>query len=211
MIGYRTGVVLWFACLIAVRAVGQSARNVAEDAGDARLAQFVDEHCFACHGYGSQEGGLAIDELLTKPLGDRSDRWESVVRKLVSRQMPPAGEVRPAEEEYDSVVSLLVRQLDQSAQERPNPGRTTTFRRLNRTEYQNAIRDLLALEIDADAIAAGRRGESRIRQHHGGRPVADAARPIRIRGSEDQPAGGRCSRGAGGGNDVSRPPRHHPG
>jgi mono/diheme cytochrome c family protein len=152
MIDYRTGVVLWFACIIAARAVGQTASSVAEDAGDSPLVQFVDEHCFACHGYGSQEGGLAIDQLLTKPLGDQSERWESVVHKLVSRQMPPASEVRPEEEDYDSVVSLLVKQLDRNAQDRPNPGRTATFRRLNRTEYQNAIRDLLSLEIDADQL-----------------------------------------------------------
>jgi hypothetical protein len=75
--------------------------------------------------------------------------WEDVVRKLHHRQMPPLGEARPDAAEYERVVAELTAALDRAAVERPDPGRTDTFRRLNRTEYQNAVRDLLALEIDA--------------------------------------------------------------
>ena len=78
--------------------------------------------------------------------------WEKVVRRLVARQMPPEGAVRPKGPAYDSVVSWLAGSLDRAAAEHPDPGRTDTFRRLNRTEYQNAIRDLLALDIDAAAL-----------------------------------------------------------
>jgi hypothetical protein len=75
-----------------------------------------------------------------------------VVRKLVARQMPPDGEVRPSGRRYDAIVSRLAGSLDRAAAEKPEPGRTDTFRRLNRTEYQNAIRDLLALDIDASTL-----------------------------------------------------------
>src|SRR5258708_5597444 len=66
--------------------------------------------------------------------------------------MPPAGLARPDERAYDAAVSSLEASLDSAAATRPNPGRTDTFRRLNRTEYQNAIRDLLALEVDVAAL-----------------------------------------------------------
>jgi Protein of unknown function (DUF1592)/Protein of unknown function (DUF1588)/Protein of unknown function (DUF1585)/Protein of unknown function (DUF1587)/Protein of unknown function (DUF1595) len=66
--------------------------------------------------------------------------------------MPPARRTRPTEGEYDAAVSSIAGSLDRSAAEHPSPGRTDTFRRLNRTEYQNAIRDLLALEVDATAL-----------------------------------------------------------
>ena len=78
--------------------------------------------------------------------------WEKVVRKLRGRMMPPAGLPRPDEATYDALVSHLETSLDRAAAARPNPGRTDTFRRLNRTEYQNAIRDILALDVDVSAL-----------------------------------------------------------
>src|SRR5437016_9927226 len=66
--------------------------------------------------------------------------------------MPPAGLPRPDERTYDAVVTSLATSLDAAAAAHPNPGRTDTFRRLNRTEYQNAIRDLLALDLDITSI-----------------------------------------------------------
>ena len=62
--------------------------------------------------------------------------------------MPPKDAPRPAEREYDGAVAHLEKSLDSAAAKKPNPGRTETFRRLNRTEYQNTIRDLLALDVD---------------------------------------------------------------
>jgi hypothetical protein len=74
--------------------------------------------------------------------------WEKVLSKLRNRQMPPAGIPAPAPETYDDIVAYLTTGLDQVALDNPNPGRST-LHRLNRAEYANAIRDLLALEIDA--------------------------------------------------------------
>ena len=101
------------------------------------------------------------------------------------------GAIDPASRRTTRVDLRHRRALDRAAAEQPDPGRTDTFRRLNRTEYQNAIRDLLALDIDAIGAAAGRRVQPRIRQRDGGRPLADAPGPLHHRGAEDQPPGRR--------------------
>lgn len=117
------------------------------------VLQFVDQYCVECHNREAKTAGLDLDTLSNAAdLTAHSQVWEHVVRKLAARQMPPPKEPRPKEAAYDSVIGSLERMLDDEAAEHPNPGRTETLRRLNRTEYQNAIRDLLALEIDATAL-----------------------------------------------------------
>jgi hypothetical protein len=155
MIRCRTSVCLLVIVAIASPGICQSLPNKVQEANTARLGQFMEEHCFACHGYGSQEGGLAIDELLNASVADHAKNWESIVRKLVTRQMPPLGEPRPEDADYNKIVSQLAAELDRHAAQQPNPGRTDTFRRLNRTEYQNAIRDLLALDVDVTQLLPG--------------------------------------------------------
>jgi hypothetical protein len=78
--------------------------------------------------------------------------WEKVVRRLRTGVMPPPGAAQPAEAERLSMLTWLEGSLDRAAAAKLNPGRTESLRRLNRTEYQNAIRDLLALDIDAAAM-----------------------------------------------------------
>jgi hypothetical protein len=108
--------------------------------------------CFDCHDNGTRKGNLSLEKLdVGNPARD-ADLWEKVIRKLNHRQMPPVGEPRPDDAAYDRIVAELQAPLDAAARADPNPGRTDTLRRLNRTEYQNAIRDLLGLEIDATAL-----------------------------------------------------------
>ena len=116
------------------------------------LEEFVLENCASCHDAESRKGGLAIDEILPGEVAEHASAWEKVIRKLSTRQMPPPDEPRPDEDSYDAIVSWLASELDAAASRGPHPGRTETFRRLNRTEYQNAIRDLLALEIDVGGL-----------------------------------------------------------
>jgi hypothetical protein len=116
------------------------------------LSHFVNLYCTACHNSEDRMAGLALDELCREEIGRNPAAWEKVVRKLDTRQMPPASEVGPSGRSAREIVSLLSDTLDRLAAEHPDPGRTGTFRRLNRTEYQNAIRDLLALDIDASAL-----------------------------------------------------------
>lgn len=96
-----------------------------------------------------------LDSILTAPVGQHSESWEKVVRKLRVRHMPPLGLPRPDEKTYNAVVTSLSGQLDAAAAGNLDPGRTDTFRRLNRTEYQNAIRDLLAIDVDVTSILPG--------------------------------------------------------
>ena len=93
-----------------------------------------------------------MERLNREGVTEHAEEWEQVIRKMRARQMPPIGKERPPEKAYDEVVAKLASTLDRAAAKNPNPGRTETFRRLNRTEYQNAIRDLLALDIDAAAL-----------------------------------------------------------
>src|SRR5947209_4845699 len=118
----------------------------------ASLRAVVETFCVSCHDGESAKGGLNLASVSTDDVSRHPDVWEKVVRRLVRRQMPPAGRKRPDEDAYVSVVSQLETALDRAAAQRPNPGRTDTIRRLNRTEYQNAIRDLLAIEIDAASL-----------------------------------------------------------
>ncbi len=115
----------------------------------------VDHYCTACHNRSLKTGGLALDEIAANEPASRPDTWEKVVRRLRARQMPPAGIPRPDEDTYRAAIASLESSLDAHAAVNPNPGRTDTFRRLNRTEYRNAVRDLLALDVDVAALLPG--------------------------------------------------------
>jgi uncharacterized protein DUF1592/uncharacterized protein DUF1588/uncharacterized protein DUF1587/uncharacterized protein DUF1585/uncharacterized protein DUF1595/cytochrome c len=112
----------------------------------------VDDYCVSCHDEDKKKGGLSLDTIAAHDVARHPDVWEKVVRKLRARLMPPIGKERPDESTYDAVISSLERSLDRAAAANPNPGRTATLRRLTRTEYQNAIRDLLALDVDVTSL-----------------------------------------------------------
>ncbi len=112
----------------------------------------VNRYCVGCHNSKLKTAGLALDTISAENVDRHPEVWEKVVRKLRARYMPPAGLPRPDERTYDAVVSSLAALLDSAAAAKPNPGRTDTFRRLNRTEYQNAIRDLLAVVYDVSSL-----------------------------------------------------------
>jgi hypothetical protein len=108
----------------------------------------VERYCYECHDYAGQEAGLSLEGADLAHAGDHPEIWERVARKLRGRQMPPSGGPRPSNEEYDGFAAYLEATLDDAAEKRPNPG-PASIRRLNRTEYGNAVRDLLAVDIDA--------------------------------------------------------------
>lgn len=112
-------------------------------------AGLVGEYCITCHEGVAAKGGLSLAPLAAEEIGRHTQVWEKVVRRLRARQMPPTGKKRPSEDAYVAVVDQLEQALDRLAAERPSPGRTDTIRRLNNSEYQNAIRDLLGLDINA--------------------------------------------------------------
>lgn len=112
----------------------------------------MDLYCAGCHNSDKKKGDLDLESLSGAAVTEHPDTWEKVVRKLRARQMPPPERKRPDENRYNEAVEDLSARLDKAAAAHPNPGRTETFRRLNRTEYQNAIRDLLGVEIDAATL-----------------------------------------------------------
>jgi hypothetical protein len=97
-------------------------------------------------------GGLSLAQADPAKPGAQAELWEKVVRKLRTGVMPPPNMPQPAAAERLAIVQRLEASLDAASAAKPNPGRTETLRRLNRTEYQNAIRDLLSLDIDAASL-----------------------------------------------------------
>src|SRR2546426_1255044 len=106
----------------------------------------LNRYCVPCHNEKLRTGGLVLDKMDVGNVGAAADTWEKVVRKLRTRAMPPAGQLRPNEATYEAVATQLETDLDRAAAASPNPGKLPAFHRLTRTEYRNAIRDLLALE-----------------------------------------------------------------
>ena len=121
-------------------------------AGPPRVPAVVEQYCVSCHDGAAAKGGFDLAVVLTEDVGRHPQVWEKVVRRLRGRQMPPDGKKRPAEETYAAVVLQLETALDRAAAEKPNPGRTDTIRRMTRTEYQNAVRDLLGIHVDAAVL-----------------------------------------------------------
>jgi Protein of unknown function (DUF1588)/Protein of unknown function (DUF1592)/Protein of unknown function (DUF1585)/Protein of unknown function (DUF1587)/Protein of unknown function (DUF1595)/Planctomycete cytochrome C len=108
----------------------------------------LNTHCLECHDSESKKGGLNLSAILRDDIAPHAEVWERVIKQLNTRQMPPIGKPRPDEASYAEVVHALATELDQQP---PEPGPVPRFRRLTRVEYQNAVRDLLAVEFDAKA------------------------------------------------------------
>jgi hypothetical protein len=112
----------------------------------------INQYCIGCHNDKANTAGLALNTLNVESVGNNPEVWEKVLQRVRARYMPPIGRPRPDEAGYNALVNHLETSLDRVAAAKPNPGRTDTFHRLNRTEYQNAIRDLLAIEVDVSAL-----------------------------------------------------------
>jgi mono/diheme cytochrome c family protein len=111
----------------------------------------VDKYCVTCHNDRLRTAGLSLAQVDTERPIASAEVWEKVIGKLRTGAMPPPGMPRPDEAAIDGLVTYLETAIDRAAAARPNPGRPP-LRRLNRTEYSNAIRDLFAVEIDAGAL-----------------------------------------------------------
>ncbi|MDB6053936.1 MAG: Protein of unknown function (DUF1587)/Protein of unknown function (DUF1592)/Protein of unknown [Verrucomicrobiales bacterium] len=137
-------------CFSGTSVLAQSAASAS--ASTASVPKMVETYCLDCHNTTRKKGELDFSALNLKDPAQHSDVWEKVIRKMNVRQMPPVGKDRPSEAEYNAIVAGLEKSLDAAAAKKPNPGRTETFRRLTRIEYQNAVHDLLAVDIDASAL-----------------------------------------------------------
>ena len=148
-------------------AVPPGAASPGPDASTPAAARraLLDRYCVTCHNEGVVNGegrpasplvgqlravGLTLDTLDLADVGGHAAEWERVVRKLRGGVMPPAGRPRPDAAALDGFLDWLEGELDANWAATRDPGRSATFHRLNRTEYRNAVRDLLAVELDAD-------------------------------------------------------------
>jgi hypothetical protein len=119
----------------------------ASSAADVRAT--LDRYCVTCHNPRVKSGELALDSLDVSNVGAHAATWEKVVRKVRTGSMPPAGMPRPDQATAAALVSHLTSSLDRAAV--PNPGRAL-LRRLNRAEYANVVRDLLAIDVDVRSL-----------------------------------------------------------
>lgn len=111
----------------------------------------IDAYCVDCHNAAEFAGGVAFDDLKPDNVPGDAAVWEKAVRKLEAGLMPPPGEPRPDEARLGGLLAFLEDSLDAAARADPDPG-APVLRRMNRTEYGNAIRDLLALPVDATLL-----------------------------------------------------------
>ena len=112
----------------------------------------VNRYCVTCHNGRTEAGGLVLGGLdVAKPSG-QAEVWEKVIGKLRAGMMPPPNRPRPDAATLEGFVAFLETEIDRAAAADPSPGRTETFHRLNRTEYRNVVRDLLAVDVDVTAL-----------------------------------------------------------
>ncbi|HEU4691709.1 MAG TPA: DUF1592 domain-containing protein [Vicinamibacterales bacterium] len=114
----------------------------------------VDRYCVTCHNGRMRAGGLALDALSLPDAHREPETWEKVIRKVRTGMMPPSGAPRPDRATLDSFATAVESTIDRASAAAPNPG-APALHRLNRTEYGNAVRDLLDLPIDATALLPG--------------------------------------------------------
>lgn len=138
------------ASLLVLVTLGGAMAAAAADETPPPQWQLIENHCYECHNAEDWAGGTAFDVLSPNDIVHDAETWEKAIRKLRGGMMPPPGEERLAESEVKDVVSWLETTIDAAATQ-PPPGRVP-LRRLNRREYTYAIRDLLGLDIDVEAL-----------------------------------------------------------
>jgi Protein of unknown function (DUF1592)/Protein of unknown function (DUF1588)/Protein of unknown function (DUF1585)/Protein of unknown function (DUF1587)/Protein of unknown function (DUF1595)/Planctomycete cytochrome C len=111
----------------------------------------INQYCVTCHNEKAKTAGLMLDKVDIDHAAEHAETWEKVVRKLRGGMMPPQGMPRPEQTKIDGLITWLEASLDQANAAHPEPGRSA-LHRLNRTEYANAIRDLLDLKVDVTAL-----------------------------------------------------------
>jgi mono/diheme cytochrome c family protein len=114
--------------------------------------ELVNKYCVSCHNEKLKTAGLALDRTDADNPYRSQETWEKVIVKLRSRAMPPPKLPRPDNATYDQVAAYLESEIDRAAAAHANPGRAASLHRLNRAEYANAVRDLIAVDVDAQAM-----------------------------------------------------------
>ncbi len=151
-----TVVAVWGAAVAGAGKADGAVTAGAVQAGAAQPAStpdraLLDRYCVTCHNARLKTAGLTLDDIDVANVGPRAEAWEKVLRKIRAGQMPPVGRPRPDAAAASAFMGALETALERASNAAPNPGRPT-MHRLNRTEYSNSVRDLLALEIDGRSL-----------------------------------------------------------
>ncbi|MGH6689560.1 MAG: DUF1592 domain-containing protein [Vicinamibacterales bacterium] len=149
---------LWHASVrpqLAQAGVPGTATPAASQATPPSLPAVVKAYCITCHNQRVRTAGLALDSLDAAKPGANAEVWERVVEKLRAGAMPPPGMPRPDPATYRAVAGWLETEIDRAWAASPNPGRINAVHRLNRTEYNNAVRDLFAIDLDVRPLLPG--------------------------------------------------------
>jgi mono/diheme cytochrome c family protein len=151
--GFLVFAVLSFAVALATARPDAQSRVAQEQPAPTQLAPpaaasaaVLKQYCATCHNDRLKSGGVVIDPAAVGNVSAGAEHWEKVVRKLRTQSMPPPGVPRPDAASYDRVATFLETELDRAEAARPHLGKLPLTHRLSRTEYRNAVRDLLALE-----------------------------------------------------------------
>ncbi|MEO6184777.1 MAG: DUF1587 domain-containing protein, partial [Steroidobacteraceae bacterium] len=129
----------------------RAAAPAAAAPADAKTAALLETYCQDCHNSTDWAGSLALDTMDLKEIPADAKVWETVVRKLRGRMMPPPTKEQPSQANVDQLVSFFETRIDAHAAEHPAPG-FVSLHRLNRTEYERAVSDILAVKFDASAL-----------------------------------------------------------
>ncbi len=147
----RTVFALLAGWIVVIGAVSHQPQAAAPAAASQPPRALVDKYCVTCHNPRTKAGGLVLDTIDLASPAAGAETWEKVIRKVRGGMMPPVGMPRPEKATLDGFASYLETSIDTFAAAHPNPGRTV-LHRLNRAEYGNAIRDLLALDVDVTSL-----------------------------------------------------------
>lgn len=137
--------------LLPLIVVGTAMAATAPTPFETAVKPVLTKNCSGCHNEGLASGGLnVLDFTVPASLAEHREEWEIIVKKIRSGEMPPKGIPRPPQAQIDSLLQFLQSEFDKADRnKKPDPGRVTA-RRLNRAEYSNTIRDLLAVDFHAE-------------------------------------------------------------
>jgi hypothetical protein len=149
---FRTGFCISSVLFLALASMQTQTPALAAQSSASNQRQFLDRYCATCHNDRLQTGSLSLEHVDVSRPDAQPEIWEKVIRKLRTGVMPPPNMLQPPQADRLAMAAWLENSIDAAWIAKPNAGRTETLRRLNRTEYQNAIRDMLALDIDAASL-----------------------------------------------------------
>ena len=155
MSSWQMGLALGWLCMVSAlvgqpQAAGEASSAANTTQNVAQHKAVIAKYCVTCHNDKLKTAGLVLSNLDIASPHTNAAEWEKVVRKLRAGMMPPLGLPRPDQATYNALAAYLQTSLDGTAEK--NPGRPRGMHRLNRAEYANAVRDLLDLQIDANAL-----------------------------------------------------------